>query len=93
MSRNERDQELKKELEAHLRLAAQDRMDRGQLPADAEDNARREFGNVGLVQEATRESRGGRAYIDSLMTCVLVLACCAAIPHLQPFPSLRLSSE
>lgn len=58
MSRNQRDQELKEELEAHLRMAAQDRIDRGELPADAEVNARREFGNAGLVQEVTREVEG-----------------------------------
>jgi putative ABC transport system permease protein len=58
MSSDERDRELKEELEGHLRMAAQDRMDRGEAPADAEANARREFGNLGLVQEVTRQAEG-----------------------------------
>jgi ABC-type antimicrobial peptide transport system permease subunit len=58
MSRNKRDQELKEELEGHIRMAAQDRMDRGETPADAEANAKRELGNSGLVAEVTRETWG-----------------------------------
>jgi putative ABC transport system permease protein len=58
MSRNKRDQELKEELEAHLRLAAQDRVERGESPAEAQAHARREFGNIGLIQEITREVWG-----------------------------------
>lgn len=58
MSRDKRDQELKEELEAHLRMAAQERVDRGEAPADAEANARRELGNMGLVAEVTRETWG-----------------------------------
>ena len=45
MSRNKRDQELKEELEGHIRMAAQDRMDRGETPAEAEASAKRELGN------------------------------------------------
>lgn len=58
MSRNKREQELKEELEAHLRMAAQDRMDRGEAPSDAEAFAKRELGNPGLIAEVTRETWG-----------------------------------
>ncbi|MGE5322940.1 MAG: ABC transporter permease, partial [Actinomycetota bacterium] len=58
MSRDKRDQEIKAELEAHLRMAAQDRMDRGETPADAEAHARRDLGNAGLIAEVTRETWG-----------------------------------
>jgi len=58
MSRSKRDQELKEELEAHLRMAAEDRVDRGETPADAEVNAKCELGNSGLVAEVTRETWG-----------------------------------
>jgi ABC-type lipoprotein release transport system permease subunit len=58
MSWNKRDQELKEELEAHLRMAAQDRIDRGETPADADANAKRELGNTGLIAEVTRETWG-----------------------------------
>jgi putative ABC transport system permease protein len=50
-----RDNRLREELESHLRMAIRDRMDRGESAADAEANARREFGNQGLVEEITRE--------------------------------------
>ena len=36
-------------------MAIRDRMERGESAAEAEANARREFGNVGLVEEVTRE--------------------------------------
>jgi macrolide transport system ATP-binding/permease protein len=58
-SRARRDEELDEELRAHLRMAEADRLARGESPAAAAANARREFGNVGLVQEATREAWGG----------------------------------
>jgi len=58
MTRHKRDQELKEELEAHLRMAAQDRMDRGESHADAQANANRELGNAALVAEVTRETWG-----------------------------------
>ncbi|HKT51445.1 MAG TPA: ABC transporter permease, partial [Candidatus Angelobacter sp.] len=58
MSRHKRDQELKEELEAHLRMAAQDRIDRGERPADADAHAKRELGNAGLIAEVTRETWG-----------------------------------
>lgn len=58
MTSNKRDRELKEELEAHLQMAAQDRMDRGESPADAQAGAKREFGNADLVAEVTRETWG-----------------------------------
>src|SRR6185437_7660456 len=53
-----RDQELKEELESHLRMAAQDRIDRGETPADADAHAKRELGNAALIAEVTRETWG-----------------------------------
>ena len=58
MSWNKRDQELKEELEAHLRMAAQDRMERGETPADAQAKAKRELGNAALIAEVTHETWG-----------------------------------
>jgi putative ABC transport system permease protein len=55
----ERDAELDAELEAHLRMAAEERIARGESPSEARRAARREFGNVGLVKEVTREMWGG----------------------------------
>jgi predicted permease len=54
-----KDRELDEEIRSHLEMAARDRIDRGASPADAVRHARREFGNVGLVKEATREMWGG----------------------------------
>jgi predicted permease len=58
-SRGRREEELDAELAAHLRMAEAERVARGESPADAAANARREFGNVGLVRETTREMWGG----------------------------------
>ncbi len=53
-----KDRELDEEIRSHLDLSVQDRVDRGESRAAAEAAARREFGNVGLVKEVTREMSG-----------------------------------
>ena len=57
-SRGRRDRELEEEIQAHLAMAARDRMEQGNTPHAAELAARREFGNRTLVQETTREMWG-----------------------------------
>ena len=59
-------QELEQELQSHLQMAAHDRMGRGQAPSDAARSARREFGNVGLVQRVTRDQWGWR-WLEELL--------------------------
>src|SRR5207253_1397769 len=55
----ERDtRELADELRAHLEMAEADLFARGVAPNDAAARARREFGNVGLVQEIARDNWG-----------------------------------
>ena len=49
-----RDEELDEEIRGHLRMAARERVERGEAPGRAEAAARREFGNVALVKEVTR---------------------------------------
>lgn len=44
----------------HLEMAAQERVERGAVAEDATYAARREFGNVELVKEVTRDIRGWR---------------------------------
>ena len=61
-----RERELDEELRSHLAMAVRDRLARGERPADAEDAARRELGNLGLVKEVTREMWGG-GWFDRLM--------------------------
>src|SRR5215208_7792312 len=46
--------ELDEEIQSHLRMAIRDRVERGETPEQAEAAALREFGNTGLVKEATR---------------------------------------
>jgi hypothetical protein len=52
--RQQRDEELDAEIRSHLDEAIRDRIARGEAPDEARANALREFGNVGLVKEATR---------------------------------------
>ncbi len=56
--RQPRDEDLADEIQAHLAMAAQDRTDRGEAPAEAETSARRELGNELLIREVTRDMWG-----------------------------------
>ena len=58
---NKRQRELDEEIEAHLAMEIQQRIDRGETPEQARANASRQFGNIALVKEATRESWRSRA--------------------------------
>ena len=50
--------ELSEELESHLRMAVADRVARGESPTEARRAAMREFGNVPLIADVTRERWG-----------------------------------
>jgi putative ABC transport system permease protein len=65
--RERRTRELAAEMQTHLELAAADRVTRGESPAEAAANARREFGNVGLIQEVSRDEWGsGSMWLERL---------------------------
>lgn len=55
-----RDAELQKEIQHHLRMAETDRVERGASMRDAQEKARREFGNIALVKELARDAWGWR---------------------------------
>ena len=57
--RAKREQELDEEIGSHLRMAEQERVERGQSPEEAHYAARREMGNVSLIKEVTRGMWGG----------------------------------
>ena len=52
-----KDEELNAEIQPHLDASIRDRIARGESAEQARLNARREFGNVGLVKEVTRDVR------------------------------------
>lgn len=54
-----RKSELSEEIEAHQQMAIQDRLDRDESPQAARQTVLREFGNVMLVKDLTREQWGG----------------------------------
>jgi predicted permease len=58
--RRKRETELEEEMRSHLEMAAQECTDRGIDRREAEHAARREFGNVELVKEVTRDMNGWR---------------------------------
>ena len=58
--RRQQDEELREELERHLRMATEDRIASGETPDEAARNARREVGNLSVVRELTRETWGWR---------------------------------
>ncbi len=57
-NRARRTDELAGELREHLEMAAADRVARGEAPDEAAAAARREFGNVALVQELSHDEWG-----------------------------------
>ncbi len=71
-----RDEEITEEIEAHLRMAAQDRIEQGESPEDARYGAARELGNVMAVKEAIRDvwiSRAMQELAQDLRLAVRVL--------------------
>jgi predicted permease len=60
-----RHEDLDDEIRSHLAMAAADRVERGETPDEAHRRARKEFGNVGLVTQVTRE-QGRWAFADQL---------------------------
>lgn len=59
MKRKDRDRLLAEEIEAHLAMATRDRIERGESPGEARRAAEREFGNVPLVAQTTRDMWSG----------------------------------
>jgi predicted permease len=57
--RRRKQEELNEELQSHLQMATNDRVQRGAQPEEAQMAARREFGNVELIKDVTREMWGG----------------------------------
>jgi putative ABC transport system permease protein len=66
MFEGKRERELDEEIQAHLRLAEQDRIRQGESPQEAAVSARRELGNVILVKERTRDAWGW-IFLDRLL--------------------------
>ena len=64
--RNRHDDDLAEEIQLHLELRTQSLIDSGMAPADARREARRQFGNVTVIRERTREQWGGSS-IDMLI--------------------------
>jgi putative ABC transport system permease protein len=56
--RRHSEEELETELRSHLEMAVEERVERGETREEAERAVRREFGNVGLIKEVTREMWG-----------------------------------
>jgi len=55
LHRRQREDELDEEVQAHFRMAAQERMEQGETAEQARVSVAREFGNVTLVKEVTRD--------------------------------------
>lgn len=62
--RGRRNEELREEIEAHLTLAEREASEAGQSPKEAKHAARREFGNVAVAEEVTRDAWGWRWFAE-----------------------------
>ena len=58
--KSERQTQLRQEIQSHLQMAASDRVDRGESAELAQQAARRDFGNVALIEQVTRDHWGWR---------------------------------
>jgi len=56
-----RENDLDEEIQTHLEMAIRDRMERGESAEQARSSVLREFGNVGLIKEVTRDMWGLRS--------------------------------
>ena len=56
--RKKREADLEEEIQGHLRMAAQERLEQGAAAEEARASAVREFGNVTLIKEVTRDMWG-----------------------------------
>jgi predicted permease len=56
--RQRRETDLDDEIRSHLQMAASDRVESGESPAQATARARKELGNIELIKEITREMWG-----------------------------------
>ncbi|MGE5326833.1 MAG: permease prefix domain 1-containing protein, partial [Deltaproteobacteria bacterium] len=65
-ARRRRESDLNEEIESHLRMAAEERAEGGENAEQARAAAAREFGNVQLVKETTRDMWGLR-WLETLM--------------------------
>src|SRR5580693_9417183 len=63
--RQRRKRELQEEIDAHLQMAIADRVARGETAEAARQAATREFGNIPLVQDVTRDM-WGQAWLEQL---------------------------
>jgi predicted permease len=63
------DREMQQEMTGHLEQAAERLMARGLTSAEARVAARREFGNIGVLQEEARDARGAR-WIETFLSDV-----------------------
>jgi predicted permease len=61
---DEKQSALEQEISSHLEMSARDHEGRGASPQQAAASARREFGNVALVQHVTRDQWSGRWFED-----------------------------
>jgi hypothetical protein len=59
-----RNEELEEEIQAHLKLAEREEIESGRAPKEAHAAARREFGNVSVAEETTRDMWGWRWLVD-----------------------------
>jgi predicted permease len=57
-----RNEDLDEEIRSHFQIAVRDRVAAGEAELDAIRSARREFGNVSLTQEVTREMSGSASF-------------------------------
>jgi len=64
--RGQRNEELQEEIQAHLLFAEREALETGMMKKEAHHRARREFGNVAVAEEVTRDMWGGRWLLDFL---------------------------
>ena len=75
-----RKNEIAEELEAHLRMATQELIERGMKPEEARVHAIREFGNVPLIEDIATEMWDGCGWIGSYKISAIRSGKCEVLP-------------
>jgi hypothetical protein len=81
-----RDDDIDAEIQAHLRMAERDRIERGESPDNAYTAARKEFGNAALIKEKLVKYGAGRLSNGLFKTSVTRRVRCAEPAALQRSP-------
>ena len=71
LRKNRIEQEMDDEMRFHLLMRTRENIERGMRPDEAEQEARRRFGNVGHIKDLGRDIKGGGGWRRFCKICAM----------------------